>query len=382
MDAPATGELLRLLNQIPEPRRHNVRHKLTDILTIAVLAVICGAGGFVEIVTYAEHKLDWLKTFLDLPHGLPSHDTFSRVFARLDPDAFEAAFRQWTGQLAARSGGKLVAVDGKSLRRSFENAWDKAGMAHLVSAFVAENRLVLGQVKADGPGRELDAVQRLLKSLDLAGAVVTADALSCQMHIAALITQAGGDYLLKVKGNQPVLEAQLQTVVEEARLENFQGWHADTHQSTDGGHGRIETRKLTVLWDPQALGPLAKQWAGLRCMVCLETSRQVPGPQGLKTSREKHYYLSSLNRRHTAQQILGFCRGHWSVENDLHWMLDVHFAEDQRRIRTGHGAENFSRLCRIALNLLQREKTHKVGINAKRLACGWDNQYLLQVLAA
>jgi predicted transposase YbfD/YdcC len=381
MDAPATGELLRLLGTVPDPRRHNTRHRLSDILTIALLATICGAGGFVEIVAYARSKEQWLSSFLDLPCGIPSHDTFSRVFARLHPDALEAAFRQWTTRLAEHSAGRLVAIDGKSLRRSFANGWDKAGMAHMVSAFAQDNHLVLAQVKADGKGHELDGVEQLLQLLDLHGAVVTADALSCQVKIAALLAQAKADYLLQVKDNQPTLHARLQTLFQEAVLEKFQGWHADTCQTTDGDHDRIETRQVTVLWDVQHLGALAKPWARLKSLVCVERTREVPGPQGWQRSSARHFYLSSLDRRRTARQFLAYSRGHWSVENNLHWQLDVNFHEDQRRIRRGHGAENFSRLCRMALNLLVRELTHKVGIHAKRLTCGWDNQYLLKVLA-
>ena len=383
MDAQATPEMLRMrtiFQDIPDPRRHNTRHKLLDVLTIALLAVVSGADGWVAVVAYAQTKAGWLKTFLELPYGLPSHDTFGRVFARLNPEAFEQAFMRWMSALVELSGGKLVAIDGKSLRRSFENAWDKSGMAHMVSAFVQANSMVFAQIKTDGKGHELDAIEKLLAIVDLEGAVVTIDALGCNAHIAGLIVEAKADYLLQVKENQPTLHAQLQTLFAEAVLEGLKDYRADTCQTTDGDHGRIETRKAIVLWDVQHLGKLAKDWPGLKSVARIERTREVPGPEGLKTSTEYHYYIATLNRHKTAKQFLAYSRGHWSVENNLHWQLDMSFNEDQRRIRKDHGAENFSRLCRMALNMHKNEKTRKEGIAIKRQICGWDNQYLLKVI--
>ena len=377
MDAPVTGEILRAFTQMPEPRRHNTRHRLADLLTIALLAVICGADGWVAVVAYAKAKEAWLQTFLSLPSGIPSHDTFGRVFARLDPAAFEQCFQAWVRSLVELSGGKLVAIDGKSLRRAFAHGWDKAGMPHMVTAFVQANALVLAQVQCDGKGRELDGVEKLLKLLDLDGAVVTLDALACNAHIAGVIREARADYILHVKKNQPTLHAQLATLLTEAVLERLVGWHGATHQTVDGDHGRIETRKVTVVWDVQHLGTLAHDWPDLACVALVERTRELHG----QVSTEKHYYISSLDRRRTARQFLDYVRGHWAVENNCHWQLDVSFREDERRIRTGHGAENFSRLCRLALNLLKKETTQKTGIAIKRQSCGWDNQYLLKVVA-
>ena len=378
MDDQATAEILRVFDKLPDPRRANACHKLVDILTIALVAVICGANGWEEVEAYGKAKLPWLKTFLDLPRGIPSPDTFARVFARLDPDAFENNFRQWIAKLADLSGGTLVAIDGKSLRRSFENGWDKIGMTHMVSAFVQANHMVFGQVKTDGKGQELSGIQKLLESLFLKGAVVTIDALGCQKSIAQAIRDAKADYLLQVKENQPTLLAKLQTVFAEAKLEHFAGTVSDQAQSVDGDHGRIETRKTWVIWDPKLLGAIAKDWPGLKSLVMVERTREVNG----KVSTEVHYYISSLDARRSAAQFLAYTRGHWSVENNLHWQLDVCFNEDQRRIRKGYGAENFSRLCRMALNQLKREKTHKNGIAIRRHTCGWDNAYLLKVLMA
>jgi predicted transposase YbfD/YdcC len=362
---------------MPDPRHHNIRHGLIDILTIALFAVTCGAEGWVDVARYGRSKHDWLKSFLDLPCGIPSHDTFGKVFARLDPDALEQCFRNWMAAMVQLSGGKLVAIDGKSLRRSFEHGWDKSGMAHMVSAFVQANHVVLGQQQTDGKGRELDGIEKLLKTLDLQGAVVTIDALGCNRKIADLIVQGGANYVLQVKGNQSKLQKAMAALIEDAMLEQFKGMCADSHEQTDGDHGRIETRKVTVTWDVQFLGKIGQKWPGLKSLAVVDSRRQING----QISSERHYYISSLDARRSARQFAEYIRGHWSVENNLHWQLDVSFNEDQRRIRKDHGAENFSRLCRMSLNLLKNEPTAKVGIATRRKMCGWDNDYLLKVVA-
>jgi predicted transposase YbfD/YdcC len=377
MEVKPHGEILRALSQLPDPRRPNTRHRLIDILTIALFAVIGGADGWAAVVVYAKSKEAWLKTFLELPSGIPSHDTFGRVFARLDPEALEACFRQWILTLVDLSGGKLVAIDGKSLRRSFEHGWDKSGMTHMVSAFVQSNSLVLAQVKTDGKGQELSGIEKLLTVLDLEGAVVTIDALGCQKDIARRIVEAKADYLLQVKDNQPTLHAKLQALLTDAVLDKLAGWRADTAKTVDGDHGRSETRKATVVWDVKYLGAIAQEWPGLKSVALIERTRELNG----ESSTEKHYYISTLDQRKTAAQFLAYSRGHWSVENNCHWQLDVSFHEDDRRIHKGHGAENFSRVCRIGLNLLKNEKTQKNGIAIKRQRCGWDNEYLLKVVA-
>jgi predicted transposase YbfD/YdcC len=378
MDAQATAKIPRPFLQMPDPRRSNRRHKLIDLLTIALFAVVCGAEDWVAVALYGRCKLEWLKTFLDLPCGIPSHDTFSDVFARLDPEAFDRCFQEWVASMVQLSGGKLVAIDGKSLRRSFEQGWDKSGMSHMVSAFVAANHMVIAQAKTDGKGQELSAIQKLLGILDLEGAVVTIDALGCQKEVAAQIIQAKADYILEAKENQPTLLRKLQVTLNDCLLDQFAGMDFDHFEQTNGGHGRIETRKLWVCWDVQLLGQLAIQWAGVKSLIVVERTRQIIGSG--KVSVERHYYLSSLDRRTKAQRLAGHIRGHWSVENNLHWQLDVSFNEDQRRIRKGHGAENFSRLCRMSLNMLKNEKTEAAGIANKRKNCGWNNDYLLKVV--
>jgi predicted transposase YbfD/YdcC len=375
MDAQATAWIPRAFQSLPDPRRHNVRHKFLDIITIAFFAIISGCDDWCAVAAYGRSKLKWLARFLDLPHGIPSHDTFGEVFSRLNPDAFEACFRAWMKSMVELSSGKLVAIDGKSIRRSFQRGWDKSGMAHIVSAFVQANHMVFAQEKTDGKGTELEAIEKLLAVLDLRGAVVTIDAIGCQRKIAASILQAKADYVLQVKGNQSHLQKAIVTLIDEAMLDSFKGMSSDSYQQTDGEHGRIETRKVHVTWDVGLLGKIARKWPGLKSLAVVDSTRDVDG----KISHERHYYISSLDARRTARQFAGYIRGHWSVENNLHWQLDVSFCEDQRRIRKGHSAENFSRMCRLALNLLKRESSQKLGIANKRRICGWDNDYLLKV---
>jgi len=380
MDAQATAKIPRAFTAMPDPRDTNRRHKLIDILTIALFAVMAGADGWAGVANYGRAKLAWLKTFLDLHHGIPSHDTFGDVFARLNTEAFERCFQEWMASMVQLAGGQLVAIDGKSLRHSFEHGWDKSGMAHMVSAFVQANHMVFAQIKTEGKGQELSAIEKLLEILDLEGAVVTIDALGCQTGIARQIVKAQAQYVLQVKDNQPTLHQKLQVTLDDCILDDFAGLSSDCFEQTNGDHGRIETRKLWVCWEVELLGELAKEWPGLKSMIVVESTRQVNGSE--RASVERHYYISSLDRRTKAKRLASYIRGHWSVENNLHWQLDVSFREDERRIRQGHGAENFSRLCRMALNMLKNETSQKTGIAIKRQNCGWDNDYLLKVLLA
>ena len=376
MEAQATAEILRRMCEMPDPRRHNRLHKLADVITIAVFAVIAGAEGWVEVAEYGRRKSDWLKTFLDLGNGIPSHDTFGRVFERLNPAEFERCFMAWMATLVQLGGGKLIAIDGKSLCQSFEHEWDKSGMAHMVSAFVAANKMVFAHVKTEGKGRELDAIEKLLKLLDVQGSVITIDALGCQKKVIELILQGKADYVLQVKQNQPTLYQQIKKLMNEMVLEKFVGVEHDYDVQSNGDHGRIETRRVYVVWNVKDLGAIAKESPGLKSLVMVESVREA----GDHKSIERRYYISSLGRRVRAKKMAQYIRGHWTVENNLHWQLDISFNEDRRRIRKGYGAENFSRLCRIALNLLKNEKATKIGIAGKRKTCGWDNEYLLKVV--
>jgi predicted transposase YbfD/YdcC len=373
MEANAPGGLLRWFGDLQDPRPgHNVMHLLSDMLAIAILGVICGAEGWAEIATFARCKEPWLRTFLHLPHGIPSHDTFGRVFAAILPEQFEQCFLQWTAHLAQHK-SRLVAIDGKTLRRSFDSATGKEAI-HMVSAWCQENHLVLGQLATEAKSNEIKAIPKLLKLLDLKGTVVTIDAMGCQRNIAEAIVDGGGDYLLQVKENQHALQESLKLLFAEGLRDDCQGVRYATAQDIDKDHGRLETRRCWSTWDIAGLAD-PKQWKGLRSVACVECVRETQaGP-----SRERHYYISSLGGR-DAQEMLGLIRGHWSIENSLHWRLDVQMNEDACRIRKGHSAENFSRLRRWALNALKRDKTHKVGIKTKSKACSWDHNYLLAVL--
>ena len=393
MDATAAAGFLRFFRDLPDPRRGcNAIHKLHDIVVIAVLAVICGADGWAQVALFGRSKAKWLGTFLDLPGGIPSHDTFGLVFARLDPDAFERCFVAWVSALAEATGGRLIAVDGKAIRRSFERAWDKSGMAHLVSAFVRGNQMVFGQLAVDGKSNEITAIPRLLALLDLHGAVVTVDAAGCQKAVAAAAVAGGADYVLALKGNQPTLHRRALALMTEAALDHARGGAATaggadgsvrrgvTGRVVEAGHGRREARRVLVTNDLAGLGKAAAGWAGPGSVVMVESERQDLGDTSGKVTTERRLYLSSLKSL-DAGRMADLVRGHWSVENNLHWQLDVSFDEDQRRIRTGHGAENYSRLCRIALNLLKRDTSVKAGIKSKRLTAGWDHDYLLRLIS-
>lgn len=381
MDAQATGGFLRFFRDLPDPRAANAVHRLDDILVIAVCAVLCGADTWVDVETFGHAKLPWLSTFLTLPRGVPSHDTFGRVFAALDPDAFERCFARWTAALR-QSGTRLVAIDGKSIRRSFTHAWDASGMAHLVSAFATEDRLSFAQVAVAGKGQELAAMRQLLDLLALDEAtVVTIDALGCQRDVAQRIVAKEADYVLAVKENQPALHAAVKRVLDEALLEDFRDLRHDRVESTDGDHGRVETRRVWVSDQAVAhLGEVAYAWPGLASVAIVESTRQVIGSSSKPPTTERRYYISSIDGPPDAKRMSEAIRGHWGIENGLHWQLDVSFGEDLRRVRKDHGAENFSRLCRIALNLLKGETTAKVGIKGKRLKAGWDEPYLLRLL--
>jgi len=372
MDGDRCAGIARYFNDLEDPRVDRTkRHNLTDMIFIAICAVICGADGWVQIELFGNCKLQWFRTFLDLPHGIPSHDTFGRVFAALDPDEFERCFSRWIAALANRKKGRLVALDGKAIRRSLDKAAGKAAI-HMVSAWCQSNQLVLGQVACDAKSNEITAMPALLKLLDLRGAVVTADAMHCQRDLAKRVVAAGGDYILQVKDNQPQLHEDLKLLFAEGLGDDCQHVSFETAEDVDAGHGRVETRRC---WLARETGWLSDRWAGIQSVACVERTREVDG----KISTKLHYYISSLGETFAAE-FLAKTRQHWSVENNLHWVLDVQFREDDRRIRTGYGAENYSRLSRIALNLLKADKTLKVGIKSKRLNAGWDHDYLLHLL--
>jgi len=374
MDASSPVGLLRFFDALDDPRPGtNVMHLLTDMLAIAITAVICGAESWSEVAYFGRCKEKWFRTFLRLPHGIASHDTFGRVFGMIDPDQFERCFMAWTAYLS-EDRERLVALDGKTLRKSFDSASDRSAI-HLVSAWCETNHTVLGQLAVEEKSNEITAIPKLLELLDLNKTTVTIDAMGCQRKIAETIVEGGGDYILQVKDNQPTLRENLELLFAEAIRDDCHGVAYDYATKTNKGHGRIETRRCWTSWEVRGLAAEEDSWRGLKSVVCVERRRQV----GDEVSQERHYYISSLPGRDAAEMSRKI-RSHWGVENRLHWCLDVQMNEDACRIRQGHAAENFSRLRRMALNQLKKDKTIKLGLRGKSKACSWDHDVLIQIL--
>lgn len=388
MDVDASRGLLRYLKDVPDPRAANVSHSLYNMLVIALLAVLCSCDDWEEIAAWAAANRDWLATFLDLPHGTPSHDTFDRVFARVDPLALERCLIAFTAAVADASEGRLLAVDGKRIRRSFDHGGRKAAI-HMINAWDQHNELVLGQLATDDKSNEITAIPKLLELLDVRGCVVSIDAMGCQQQIARKIVDGGGDYLLAVKGNQKELHEHVKFFFDESITEGWEGMEPITRRSTDADHGRLETRRLWASHEVDWLEQQGQHWPKLGGLVCVEGERQVFGTD--RTTRERRYFITSLDpRRVGGERLLAAVRGHWGVENKVHWSLDVSFREDQSRVRKGHGAQNLSRMRRLAMNLLRPRRglndppgrKKKPSIKIKRLMCSWDRDYLLQTLTA
>lgn len=376
MERDSLERLREHFERLQDPRvARSRRHELLDIVVIALCGVICGADSWVEIAEFGLAKLEWFQQFLHLPNGIPSHDTFGRVFARLNPEQLQGCLLAWASALRKASGGKLVALDGKTLRRSHDEASGKSAL-HLVSAWSTENHLVLGQQKVAGHSNEITALPKLLGMLALEGCTVTIDAMGTQKEIAGKVKEQGADYVLALKGNQRRLYEEVQESFTLAEREGFQSIGHDRHETLNGGHGRIERRRYWTIWDPEHIAYLdpGREWAGLRSIGMVEAERRV----GEKVSRERRYYLSSLAG--AARPFAEAVRGHWGIENGLHWVLDVAFREDESRVRIGSAPENLALLRRMALTLLREEKTARVGVKAKRLKSGWSEDYLLRVL--
>ena len=362
--------------ELDDPRVERTRHhKLVDILAIAICATICGADSWVHIELFGRSKLAWFQTFLELPHGVPSHDTFGDVCARLDPAQLQNCFVSWTQAIAELLPGEVVAIDGKTARRSYDRA-GKKGAIHMVSAWATQQTLTLGQVKTDEKSNEITAIPQLLELLDLHGYIVTIDAMGCQREIAQQITQGGADYVLAVKENQGQLHEGIRDLFEGAEALGFDGVPYDHTETVGKGHGRVERRECWVITDQDCLDYLDPrgQWPQLKAAVRVVGHRQTAEGATI----QPRYYISSLAA--SAEQLLAAVRSHWSIENSLHWTLDVSFREDQCRVRKDHGPQNINILRQIGHNLLKNEKTLKVGIQGKRLNAGWDEDYLLKVL--
>ena len=359
---------------LEDPRSdHTRRHQLIDIITIAICGVICGADNWVDLELFGKSKEGWLKGFLELPNGIPSHDTFGRVFARLDAQQFRDCFLEWVQAVSALTKGQVIAIDGKTLRRSHDKSLGKTAI-HMVSAWASENRLVLGQTKVAEKSNEITAIPELLALLDVSGCIVTIDAMGCQKEIARLIIEGSGDYVLALKDNQRQLYQEVKELFEDADLVTTAG---DFHETVNKGHGRVEHNRFWSIADQECLSYLNSQgkWPGLQSVAKVTGERRI----GEEVSIESRYYISSLPG--DAKQLLWAARQHWGIENCVHWVLDIAFREDESRVRKGHAQQNLATMRHMALNLLRQDTTSKVGVKAKRLRAGWDEDYLIKALS-
>lgn len=374
--------LIEYLKPLPDPRVDRTQdHDLIDILMIAICCLLCGGEGFNDMEDFGQAKRDWFQTFLRLRNGIPSHDTFNRVFSALDPKEFLDCFLRWTQSLRQAVDKEIVALDGKALRRALNQ---KESPKYIVSAWAEANNLVLGQLKVADKSNEITAVPQLLRVLELAGCIVTIDAMGCQKNIAKEIIEADADYVLALKGNQETAYEEVKTFLDETVKEQqaMKPSKAKPSQAAaslaiketvEKDHGRIETRRYYQSAELEWFED-RKKWEGLKSVGLVEAVREVDG----KTTVERRYYLSSLGL--DVDTFARAVRGHWGVENKLHWVMDVVFREDQSRVRTGYAAENLATLRRLALNLLHGDKTKKRGLKGKQLNASWDHSYLLRLL--
>ena len=362
----------RYFRPLRDPRRNHLkRHLLIDIVVIALCAVICGAQDWQQIATFAQRRHVWLATFLGLPNGIPSHDTFERVFDRLNPQVFQTCFRRWIESLAHSLGIKHIAIDGKTLRHS-GNALKGWKPLHLVSAWATECHLSLGQVAVEEKSNEITAIPRLLELLDIQGALVTIDAMGCQKEIAKKIVEGGADYVLSVKDNQPHLLEDIQACLAKAMETDGVGIQQDSYETQEQGHGRKEKRSYLIVVNPTEIRN-QEAWAKLQVIGMCYREREVAG----EASEEVHYFIGS--RVMSAQQYAAATRGHWGIENNLHWQLDVVFGEDANRVQHRNGAENLALVRRLALALLKKQPG-KLSIPCKRLAAALDTDFLEEIL--
>lgn len=375
---------------LTDPRKdnHNKRHNLSDILVLVILSVICGADDWVSVESFGKEKKDFLRTFLKLPYGIPSHDTIGDLFSRISIDEFSKCFLSWINSLIETKNGDIIPIDGKTLRRSYDKNNSKAAI-HMVSAWSSKNQVVLGQYKVNEKSNEITAIPELLKMLDITGCTVTIDAMGCQKNIASQIKKQGGDYLLSLKENQGAFynavvdefEKQItntinasekdgQVMLQESDENNI---FSKINEPIKKSHGRIERRKCTVI-SATNFPTFKLKWEGLESVIMIESTRTIND----KTSLEKRYYISS--HLPNAEILEPTIRKHWLVENQLHWCLDISFREDDCRVRKGNAAGNFAIVRHVALNALKNEKSSKVGIKNKRLKAGWNDEYLAKVV--
>lgn len=368
---------LRHFETLEDPRlsNHNKRHNLEDILVITILGVICGADNWVEISEFGHSKENWLSTFLELPHGIPSHDTFGRVFSLLDAQQFEACFTAWIQSLSIDLSGEVVAIDGKTLRGSGNRRQGQRPL-HLVSAWASDQGLILGQVQTEAKSNEITAIPELLKMLDLKGSTVTLDAMGCQTSIAQNIIDQEAEYVLNLKENQPKLYEMVKAIFDLGVSRQYKKMLHRRKVEKSREHGRIETRRYTLI---SARDPAVFQlrWPGLKGLGLLEVTRTTNN----QVEYSKRYFLTSLSYEHI-DDFMRAVRKHWTIEIGLHWSLDVSFREDLNQVYVGNAAKNLGVVRRIALNLLKQEKTHKKGLSCRRKKAGWDHKYLMKVLQA
>ena len=370
------SSIMSYFADMEDPRSgQNITHPLMNIVIIAILGVLCGADGWVDVERYGNAKKDWLSSFLNLEKGIPSHDTFGRFFRWLDEGVFQSRFAQWTAHLCQQTQGQLVAMDGKKLRRSQDRRKGRDGI-WMVSAWASENRLVLAQKKVDEKSNEMTAIPELLSQLDITGCIVTLDALNTQTGIAQQIVDAQADYILAVKENQGTLYEDLQMLFDGFDDEHYQTVVYQTTQNENEGHDRQEFRQIWVVCEPEYRDYLrrGKVWANLKSLIKLVSVRVTAD----KTETSTRYFISSWQA--TAQDFMVAVREHWQIENGLHWVLDIAFHEDEARIRKNHAPQNMAVLRHIALNVLKQETSVKVGMATKRKMAGWDNNYLLKVV--
>ena len=372
MPKSAAARIEQFFVELTDPRRRKVTYPLINVVTIALCAVICGADDFVSIAAWGRMKRVWLAKILDLSSGIPSHDRFNTILGAIKPAEFEKCLLSWITALHEISDGQIVAIDGKTLRRSFDAASSKSAI-HMVSAWATANHISLGQVVVDEKSNEITAIPKLLEILELSGALVTIDAMGCQTEIAQDIVDADADYCLAVKGNQPTLHQGIVDFFNDHMEDDFARTRVRRYQTEEKGHGRQESRYYFVCPVPKNL-PDRSRWAGLKAIGIVISNTRRNG----KDCGEVRYYI--LSKYVAVRRFAAAVRGHWGIENRLHWHLDVTFAEDQSRIRKGHADANFSIIRRTALSLLQNNHSRKLGVKNKRLSAGWDKTYLQEIL--
>ncbi len=375
MSERKVATLFEHLSRIEDPRVERTKwHKLIDILVIAVCATICGAESFPDIEEFGKDREAWLRTFLELPNGIPSHDTFRRVFMLIKVEEFQRAFMRWVESVSELTQKEVVGIDGKQLRGSRKKKQKQNEGLRLVSAWAVKNRLVLGQHQTNEKSNEITAIPELLRLLSLKGCIVTIDAMGCQREIVKQIIEQQADYVISLKGNQGNLHQAVEEYFGWAEKTKFREIEVDYCETVEKGHGRLEVRRCWVTEDIEWLEEKAN-WAGLKSIIMVEAEREVIGKE---TSCERRFFISSLCA--AAKESLRAVRSHWQIENSLHWVLDVAFREDACQIKSENGAANMAVLRHVALNLLNQEKSYKRGIKAKQFKSALNQDYLLKVL--